>query len=683
MKRIMEEIEDSFGYHDEGKRKKPKVLIPEPEIYIPAVTKIGPPPFMKELVISQQKRQPVSTKLDSIEIKGSKVLARHPKSNYIEGTLFLMAKGYFYRNDWLPSQIKCSELIDRYPAGDWSADAHLLMAKNYLIRRKFFEGKLLLSRCVDIAWQKERYDILSEAFRLEAELALFEGDQEGALRPYKQAIAQSGDNELRARWQVDMAALLFRIGKFKKAERAFAKVHEYSPDYLADFEAYLYQASCLARLGYIEEAEAILDNLESDGNNEEWMTYIFAERYNLLRLQGKKEEITIAEKFADSAYVGSPALMGSYFENGMDYFRDFDYLKARTYFARSKSVRSPVFSTSQRLYYLINQWDEKRTRAIPSLQSYSKGEKLTDSAKSELSLTLFELGRVHEQLGNSDSSVFYYKYSVELCPRSDEQASRYLYAYSRILKESNPYSSDSLLDVIVEYYPLTDYGKDAMRQLGYTKNFVIDSVAELFSSGDRLRRAGDFPFAIQQFTKLYTIYPEEKEYAPKSLYSIGWIYERNLDIPDSALYFYQLLIEKYPYSKYAEDLRLSVAYLIAVRSGKELPDSLKLKIADTKTKTKQKKAIPVRASQKNINIKNPSGQMMQQATPDNIIEAPGNMLKGAQKTLGKPVEMIKNFKIPDNPLDFFGSSDEKDEKKEEDKKKEEKDSVVTKKPEPE
>jgi tetratricopeptide (TPR) repeat protein len=358
--RLISESEDEFEFQEEKKRINPRVFVPEPNIQFPGIAKeTGTPPFLKEFIIDEAKMKPVETKLDSIEIKGSKILARHPKSDYIEKTLYLMAKAYFYRNSWLPSQIKCSELIDMFPAGDLSPDAHLLLSEDMLIQRKFHAGKIMLSRTVDIAWQKNRYDILSEAFRFQAELALYENDMEGAIRPYKQAIAQANDESVRAKWQIDMASLLYRMGRFKESERAFARALDYSPDYVGQFEALLYQAQSLTRLGRYKEAGSILSKLENDGKFEEWIPYVVAARMNIYRLEKNDKEFAATEKYADSAYLNNPAVLAVYFEKGMDNFQAHDYNGARKYFARSRNVRTPVFETSQQMFYLLNSWSQK------------------------------------------------------------------------------------------------------------------------------------------------------------------------------------------------------------------------------------------------------------------------------------------------------------------------------------
>ena len=119
MQRIRGEVLDEFDYQEELKRNRPRVLIPGMDSL--KLTS-GPPKnstyqFLRALQIDRTKLQPVAQKVDSMLIKGSKVVGLHPKSEYVEGALFLMAEAYFFRSEWVPSQQKCIELIERYPDG--------------------------------------------------------------------------------------------------------------------------------------------------------------------------------------------------------------------------------------------------------------------------------------------------------------------------------------------------------------------------------------------------------------------------------------------------------------------------------------------------------------------------------------------------------------------------------------
>jgi tetratricopeptide (TPR) repeat protein len=568
----MNEAEDEFAFTEEKRRVKPRVIVPidSGSAFGTTVNTNQLPPYLKEYIIDQTKIQPVATKLDSILIKGSKILKLHPKSNYIESSFFLMAKAFFYKSEWLPAEIKCSELIDKYPLGEYSPDAHLLYAKCYLIERKYILGKNMLSRTVDIAWQMKRYDILSEAFRLMAEHALFEANVEEALRPYRQAIAQCDDNDVRGKWQLEIGSILYRISRFEQAEKEFTSAKDFSLDVLGEFEADLLRASCLIQLGKFDKAEPILAELERNQNYKEWQQNVLAERMRMYRLQSKEKELATAEKEAEKV-AGSPALTTMFFERGMEYYRENNYLQARQYFARAKSVKSPVSESAGEYYNLLNRLEELQSMSVKGRELIAANP--DDSLRIFWAKNSFDIGRTFEKLLHPDSTLKYFQTAVDSCPNSSKEKARFLYGVARLIAPTKPEEADSLMEIIALTYPTTDFGVEARQKLGFTNAIVIDTVMDIFQSGSRFRAIGDDQSAIRQFVKLADKY-RTSPLAPRSLYAAGWIFERRLEKKDSALYYYKLLLERYPNSVYAKDIFPSVNYYAAYQINGKNPDSV-------------------------------------------------------------------------------------------------------------
>ncbi|HYF04044.1 MAG TPA: tetratricopeptide repeat protein [Patescibacteria group bacterium] len=567
--RLLEESKEEFEFQDEGRRKLPRVLVPDMKGMTFTELVEGQPAFLKEYIIDQQKLQPVRIKVDSIIIKGSKILALHPQSNYIEGSLFLMSNAYFFRSEWVPSQIKAQEAVEQFPTGKFSPDNHLILSKSLLIQKKYSQGEIMLSRTVDVAWQQERWDVLSEAFRLQAETALLRRDMEGALKPYRQAIAQSSNGQQQARWQVELASLLYRMGRFEEAEQNFAKAREYNPDVMTTYEADLYRAASLIRLGQIASAETILSELERNENYTEWKSYTFAQRMAIAREKGDDQKWAEAEKHADTSFVGSKAIFAAHFERGMSLYEKNDFVRARLSFARSKTSRSPVFDASARYYTLLNTLEEKQRNALPLLRAFKKIQ-MPDDNRLKLSRDLFDLARVHEQLGNNDSAEYYHEWAFKAAPDTSRERSRFVYGYARSIVDSDPDKADSLLELIV--YHNDDFGADARRILGFTADALIDSVAELYLSGARFRAIGDFAYAARQFNKVVKA-DSMSDFAPRSLYALGWMFENQVHRNDSAIFYYTWLTEKYPDSKYAQDIRYGLQYAVALQKGFN-PDSI-------------------------------------------------------------------------------------------------------------
>jgi len=620
MKRIMTEVKEEFAFQDENKRNKPRVLIPAMD----SLRLVAAPPkhasyhFLKTFVIERAKLQPVATKVDSILIKGSKVVANHPKSKYIEGSLYLMAEAYFVRSEWVPSQQKCVELVERYADGDFSPDAHLLLAKDYLMQRKMSQGKQALSRAIDVAWYKDRYDVLSEAYRIQAEMAIEDGLMERAVNPYKQAVAQCEDGEQRARWQVDVGSIYYRLGQYALAEQAFVKVFDETPDALAEFEALLYRGASLSQLGRFDEAQKIFDGLDANKNFTEWNSFIEAERISLDRLRSespKDPNLIARERNADTAFVGRPELMAQSFQKGMGLYKKGDYHEAMKYFAKAKVIRTPVYDVANKYFTLLKQWDDQRKKIRSIDQSLGIDTTYKDSLLTRKAAEEFLLGRVHEQLDSPDSALIYYKQAFANVHHTDPEAGRYLFSQARILRTTDPDAADSIFEVVAERWPKSEFAKEASANLGFTAEGGIDDAAELYRSGNSFRIVKDYGYAARQYMTIVEKFPDN-DYAPKALYAMGWMYERDRKMNDSALYYYGLLLERYPRSQYAKDIHASVEYALAKLNGVEVSDSTLLRDLDEdllkKAKAGEQNVLQqlIRNNQDALQVTGPNGMQM-------------------------------------------------------------------------
>jgi len=584
MKRIRREVLNDFEYQDENNRKRPRVLVP-------AIDSLGLKSeapknttyqFLKALAVERSKLAPMSQKVDSILIKGSKVVGLHPKSEYVQGALYLMAEAYFFRSEWVPSQQKCLELIERYQDGEYSPDAHLLLAKVYLMQRKITQGKQALSKAVDVAWYKDRYDILSEAYRIQAEIHIEDGEIDKAVNPYKQALVMTDDSEQRSRWLVDIGSIYYRIGNYKLAEKNFAEALDEAPDALAEFESKLYMAASIARQDRTDEASALFAELEDNKIFTEWSSFIQAERIALdrLRTDNPNDKTLLArEKFADTSFVGRPELMAQSFQKGMSLYKRGEYQESMKYFAKAKLVRTPVYDVANKYFTLLKQWDEEQRKVLQFDLHLRIDTSRKDSILKMRASSMYAIGRVHEQLDAPDSALHYYEGAYEITPASSETAGRYLYSRARLLRQREPNVADSLFEYIADTWPRSEYAKEASVNLGYTTDASIDDAAELYKSATSFRQIKDYAYAAQQYMAIVEKFPAG-EYAPKALYAMGWMFERDRQMNDSALHYYGLLLEKYPRSTYAREIRPSVEFALAKINGVEVSDSTLLKNLD-------------------------------------------------------------------------------------------------------
>ncbi|MEP7218089.1 MAG: tetratricopeptide repeat protein, partial [Bacteroidota bacterium] len=278
MERIMDEVEDEVLYIREQKQ-------PEPVFYIPFddLDRNGAKYYahLERRSMTNDEMRANKVKLDSILIKGSKLMARHSKSDYFPDAVFYIGKAYFYLREWFQSQKKCEELIAGFPDSRFYPDAHLVLSMDLMEQGKIAEAERMLSRTIDIGWGRKRRDILIEAFRLNADLQLGEGNVAEAIRPYERALILSSDDEDRARWRYETGMIYYRQGDFNKALAEFAKADDLSPDILTQFQIGMQRAAAYRALGRNDDATKQLAQLRKNGNFEAWYGMVDLESLNL------------------------------------------------------------------------------------------------------------------------------------------------------------------------------------------------------------------------------------------------------------------------------------------------------------------------------------------------------------------------------------------------------------------
>ncbi|MCU7496033.1 MAG: tetratricopeptide repeat protein [Ignavibacteria bacterium] len=179
-----------------------------------------------------------------------------------------------------------------------------------------------------------------------------------------------------------------------------------------------------------------------------------------------------------------------------------------------------------------------------------------DSVKTILAKSEYELGGLFfTELNVSDSAYYYYKHVVDAYP-GNPYMGRALYALaSYYLTKDNKAKADSLFEVIYRDYNNESIVNAAAAKLGKPLiNLKYDEAEELFVHAEKKMQDSLYKEAISEFGSIYHRYPKSS-FAPKALYASGWIYENNLDMPDSAAAIYDSVVMKFPSSKYASAVK--------------------------------------------------------------------------------------------------------------------------------
>jgi tetratricopeptide (TPR) repeat protein len=637
--RLMIETEDEFFLFDEKQRTKPRILILEeamlpddnPDVY-------QVPKFAQSMVIPKEKLAPVLMRVDSIIIKGSKILSRHAESDLVDGALFLMGKAFFYKSEWFQAQIKCQELMDNYPYSLLSPDAHVLLAKTLLLQAKFTQADKVLLKAIDISWGQHRYDALSEAFRIQAEVALHFGNVEESVKPYRRAITQADDMMQQSRWQLEIGLLYYRQRRFDKALKELQTVLNFSPDPLTRYEAELYSAAAFAQLQQFDKARPLFENLIANRNYAEWRAFSYGELITSMRVNNLAQGIDSLYKIADT--LSAPeALAAARYQAGLGLMKQRELQGATMFFAKAQVEAMPAYFYAAKYLQFLSELQAISPEAVDKLRFYTKVKE--DSAtffhpnqatdRKQSAFAMYRTARLYERLGVKDSAMKYYTNAAWLAPEADTNRARYLYSEAALLgmdkrglkpirksssnaQISNQTSTDalipiehidSLLNAIAYKYPSTQQGIDARTRLGLTQEAIRDTASDWMESGDRFRAVKQYTSALQQYKSVVATYPSTR-HAARALYAQGWLYEKEVKNLDSAIRYYSLLVEQYPDSPYSAEVKPS---LDAVLEARRLQDSIRTTSRIAKTST----AASVRALGSGV-MQNTSGSATAIAT---------------------------------------------------------------------
>ncbi len=199
-----------------------------------------------------------------------------------------------------------------------------------------------------------------------------------------------------------------------------------------------------------------------------------------------------------------------------------------------------------------------------------------DSLRTVLSGIAYELGELfYSELEIPDSAFFWYNQSLKL-QQDSLRTGRTLFILAEIIR-SNPGKdygdADEIYRRLIREAPESPYAEEARVRLGIPKRTKdIDPAETAFAQAESLLTSGKEQAALEAWKDLVQQYPRSP-FAAKSDLALGWLYEKHLSQPDSALVHYKRVVEHYSASVYAKAAQRRIAGVEEV-PPQAVPDSL-------------------------------------------------------------------------------------------------------------
>jgi len=195
---------------------------------------------------------PCLSHLDRTIEKSSKAIHKHSMMikgkeyvKTIDDAYFLMAKSYFYKQDYVQAQRVLNYIVHTYPKSNVRNEAEVLLARTQMRQGYFTSADELLEtiRYMNDKKKNKNFAILFNAAKAEYHLTAPDGDIQEAIDYIGNALANHPKREFRTRLQLILGELYEKLGQQAEAQKNFRTVIQKSNNYEMTFCAQMHLAA--------------------------------------------------------------------------------------------------------------------------------------------------------------------------------------------------------------------------------------------------------------------------------------------------------------------------------------------------------------------------------------------------------------------------------------------------------
>jgi TolA-binding protein len=474
--------------------------------------------------------------MNAIE-KASVVLDRHPKSKWVDDSLLLIGKSFYWREDYQEALLKFGELRDNFPKSSLLAEARYYRGLTLQAMGKTEDARNILA---DIGSDRDA-SFGSLAKLALAELEVEQGNYEAAIMAYERLLSESkkGDR-LRAQVWKGIGDALWELKRYPEAEVAFRNVLTSKPETGVDYYARLRIGELMELQGDLDGAMAHYAGVRKMKRLGNYEPDIRLKQANVHTLKGDlktaiQDYEEIVEDFPRSAHSAE-----AYYQMGViEQKQRKDLEKAQELFevARKERANSDAGIRAQERYKDLTMLKRHQRTA-------GKGGKKSLPAMVDVAeLYLFKLGE-------PDSALATYDRILEKADTT-EYAPKALYAKGVIYADSlgDADAATGAFKKLIDTFPVSAYAVEARKRM---QGGDEDDARSQFLQAEALRDDGAGSERYVTVLKELAVTHPNSMYAPKALYNVAWAYENQRGNLDTARVYYELLVQRYPLTEFAE-----------------------------------------------------------------------------------------------------------------------------------
>lgn len=522
--------------------------------------------------------------------------SRDEFNNWVDDAYILMGKAYFFQHNYSSAVMNFSYVVRKFEDDPSRYTAYVWLIRCYTEMERYVEA-------FEIIQQMQTDEDFPR--RLVGELSAATADYYAKQLSYGEgipflsiAVKQTPTKLEKLRYQYVLAQWYQETGNQDKASQAFREVARKNPPYKMAFNARINAAGTFTGTGDVDKLKKELRKMLRDKKNLEFRDQIYFAMGNISMKEGKKDQAK--QEYTKSASMSIDNLYQralSCLTLAQIYFDELEYKKSQSYYDSAMVVIDDKYPNYKQIsdryksltrltdnIYAVEREDSLQRLAlmdeptrnglidkwIKAVLDKEAKEKLAQSTQMmdrnyfRMNENRFGLSQQQEGSGwyfYNPTTVAYGKVEFERLWGKRKLEDNWRRADKRTISEENAEQAED--SVLTAEGPVKKF-KDPKTREYYTQDLPMnDSLMAvshvkirnaLFNAGRIFRTEfSDFPRSIESFESLNKRYPDNV-FALSSWFELWDLYTKQ-DDKEKAEYYKNLIISKYPESKYAKYLQ--------------------------------------------------------------------------------------------------------------------------------
>ena len=533
---------------------------------------------------------PCLSHLDRTIEKSSKAIHKHSMMikgkeyvKTIDDAYFLMAKSYFYKQDYVQAQRVLNYIAHTYPKSNVRNEAEVLLARAQMRQGYYSSADELLEtiRYMNEKKNKKKFAVLFNAAKAEYHLTAPDGDVQEAIDYISNALDNKPKRDFRTRLQLILGELYENLGQQAEAQKNFKTVIKKSDNYEMTFCAQMHLAANYD--GTESNRNAITKQLKKmleDKKNENYRDQIYYAFSEIARIdEDEDQRIDYLAKSVSASTENNYQKTFSAITLADLYFELNEYREAQHYYdtaMMSIPKNYPKYEEIQKksnvLRDLVDKLDEidlqdslLRIANLPEAQrnawvrkmiaDYTEAERKAAAEEAERMLAMQNAAsytNINNNMNNSNGKWYFYNQSLVTAGQQD-----FYRRFGNRKLEDNWFISNK-----------TQISFDDMALMN-DPSLARDTV-EYDEDGNPIATRETDPTKEAYYLQDLPLRPGAKDTAnaiiAKDLYETGFMYQDLLNDTKRACASFESLLQRYPKSEFALPA-LYMLYTLYTKTG--------------------------------------------------------------------------------------------------------------------